>query len=1045
MRILFKRESDILNKHKQISKEEFKNPLPRYRGVPFWSWNCKVTEDKIEKDINAFSEMGFGGANLHSRIGLKTPYLSDEFMNLAVKSVEKLKDKNMYCWLYDEDRWPSGTAGGLNANEENRSRCILFTKENKNDICKNKKEFEEEQKKGNKPDFYYLASYEINLDDSILTEYKRFDKYVESTQIENVWHAYLMIQREDIWYSGFGYVDTLSHRVIQEFIKSTYDRYADFLQDEFGKSVPAIFTDEPQFAYKEALPEAESEKDIHLSYTDDMDEGFENEYGKKLLDILPILVWENSIEDGMLWRHRYHEYITERFSSAFFGEIYKWCETHGIALTGHSLDEPTLLTQTRAVGEAMRCYRNMHIPGIDILFDSHEYNTAKQAQSISRQDGRDGVTSELYGVTNWDFTLRGHKMQGDWQAALGVTHRVPSLALMRMGGVNKRDYPASLSHQCPWYKKYKIIEDYFARVNTVLSAGKPVVKIAVIHPIESYWLHWGPQRQTELDRSELEEHFEDLTKWLLYSLLDFDFVSESQLPKQFSGIENGFGVGEMKYDVVLVPGLHTIRSTTMELLEKFQQNGGRVVFLGRTPQFVDARENSECEVLAKQCEQIPFSKSFVCNLLESVRDIDIYNPENGKRIDDVLYQMRVVGDERYLFLCNTKREESQHFFDISNEDSPNKINRIVIKGIFTVEEMSPLNGEITDICYWHKDSYTFIEKRVYNGQSFIFKLKESTEQTKEVFSLKENKIIQDITLKPISYTLHEPNVLLLDMAEYSLDGEEYAEKEEVLRLHKKVNERCGYTRSMLQPWALPDDTSSDHKLKLRFSFNSEIENVPVKLAIEKADICVIEFNGKKVSDAPSGYYIDEDIETIEIGKIALGLNEIEVEIPFNSQSVIEAAYLLGDFGVKVAGKKLTIIKPETNLEFADIVNQGLPFYSGTLTYHCKVNIIKGKYRLKAWLFNAPVIEVLVDKNKSADIFTAPYYAELGELSEGEHDIEVTVYGNRYNTLGQLHNTNSGYAWYGEQSWQTTGFNWSDEYRFKPFGIMSAPVLQKYKE
>lgn len=1027
-----------------ITKENFKNPSAWYRGVPFWSWNCKVTEDKIEKDITAFSKMGFGGANLHARIGLETPYLSDEFMSLAVKSVDELKRNGMYCWLYDEDRWPSGTAGGFNASEKNRSRCILFTKEDKKDVCKDRQAFETKQNNNETPDAYYLASYKITLKDGLLKEYQRFNKFEENISSEDVWHAYLTIQREDIWYSGFGYVDTLNPRVIQEFIKSTYDRYADFLQDEFGKSVPAIFTDEPQYAYKEALPEAESDNSIHLSYTDDMDESFEKEYGKKLMDIFPLLVWESNFEDGKLWRYRYHELIAERFSSVFFGQIYKWCDEHNIMLTGHSLDEPTLLSQTRAVGEAMRCYRNMHIPGIDMLFDAHEYNTAKQAQSISRQDGRDGVTSELYGVTNWDFTLRGHKMQGDWQAAIGVTHRVPSLALMSMGGVNKRDYPASLSHQCPWYEKYNIIEDYFARINTVLSVGKPCVKIGIIHPIESYWLHWGPQRQTELDRIELEEHFEDLTKWLLYSFLDFDFISESQLTSQFSGFKNGFGVGEMNYSAVLVPALHTIRTTTIKLLREFQQNGGRVIFLGNSPNFVDAKQSDECHLLAEQCEQIPFSKSFVCNSLETERNIDVYNPESGMRIDDMLYQMRVIEDERYVFLCNTAREETQHFFCIKNDDSPNKMCRIVIKGIFKAEEMHPLNGEITDVCYWHEKGSTIIEKRVYNGQSFIFKLKESREVTSQKTLQKESEITEEIALEPYGYTLEEPNVLLLDMAEYSLDDEEYQHKEEVLRIHKKVNSRCGYSRSMLQPWLLPKDTRREHKLKLKFTFESEIENIPVQLAIEKSDICTVMFNGKKVSALSEGCYVDSDIETLNIGNVVLGSNQVEIEFPFNSQSVVEAAYLLGNFGVKVTGKKATLIKLTPKLEFADVTNQGLPFYSGNITYHCKINIPKGRYRLRAWHFNAPVLEVLTDGKSSGDIFTAPYLAELGELTEGVHKVDVKVYGNRYNTFGQLHNTNSGYAWYGEQSWQTTGFNWSDEYRLKPFGIMSAPVLQKYK-
>ena len=105
--------------------------------------------------------------------------------------------------------------------------------------------------------------------------------------------------------------------------------------------------------------------------------------------------------------------------------------------------------------------------------------------------GREGVTCEIYGVTGWDFDFRKHKLSGDWQAALGVTFRVPHLTWVSMEGEAKRDYPASIGKQSPWYREYKELETYFARLNTVLTRGKPVVQVGVIHPVESYWMYWG--------------------------------------------------------------------------------------------------------------------------------------------------------------------------------------------------------------------------------------------------------------------------------------------------------------------------------------------------------------------------------------------------------------------------------------------------------------------------------------------------------------------------------------------------------------------------
>ena len=185
-------------------------------------------------------------------------------------------------------------------------------------------------------------------------------------------------------------------------------------------------------------------------------------------------------------------------------------------LTGHMLSEDSLASQSEALGEAMRAYRGFDLPGIDMLCDSRHFVTAKQAQSAVHQYGRQGMLSELYGVTGWDFDFRGHKLHGDWQAALGVTVRVPHLSWVSMGGEAKRDYPASIHYQSPWWEKYSLVEDHFARVNTAMTRGKAEVKVGVIHPIESYWLHFGPEDSTQGIRNQMEENFKNINSNIHY-------------------------------------------------------------------------------------------------------------------------------------------------------------------------------------------------------------------------------------------------------------------------------------------------------------------------------------------------------------------------------------------------------------------------------------------------------------------------------------------------------------------------------------------------
>lgn len=143
----------------------------------------------------------------------------------------------------------------------------------------------------------------------------------------------------------------------------------------------------------------------------------------------------------------------------------------------------------------------------------------------------------------WRYRLgicfRGHKLQGDWQTALGVTVRVPHLTWTTMAGEAKRDFPASIGYQSPWYKEYPLIENYFARLNKALRRGTPHVRLGVIHPIESYWLYWGPKNQTSGIREEMDENFDKLIKWLLFGTVDFDFISEALLPDLNKGTQDG--------------------------------------------------------------------------------------------------------------------------------------------------------------------------------------------------------------------------------------------------------------------------------------------------------------------------------------------------------------------------------------------------------------------------------------------------------------------------------------------------------------------------
>ncbi len=107
----------------------FRAPTSEYRGAPFWSWNCQLDRTRLLEQIDCLKAMGMGGFHMHARVGLATEYLGEEFLGHIRACVEKARSEGMLAWLYDEDRWPSGFAGGLVTKEERfRAHQLVLTR-----------------------------------------------------------------------------------------------------------------------------------------------------------------------------------------------------------------------------------------------------------------------------------------------------------------------------------------------------------------------------------------------------------------------------------------------------------------------------------------------------------------------------------------------------------------------------------------------------------------------------------------------------------------------------------------------------------------------------------------------------------------------------------------------------------------------------------------------------------------------------------------------------------------------------------------------------
>ena len=878
---------------------------------------------------------------------------------------------------------------------------------------------------------HLIACYDIVLDENgFLKKHKTIGENdaAEGTK----WYAYLKIHSPSPWYNNQTYVDTLNPKAIERFVEVTHERYKETVGDYFGGVVPAIFTDEPQFTRKKVLDNSTDKMDAVIPWTDDFPDSYKAQYGEDIVENLPEIFWEKADGKPSVIRYHYHDHISERFSQAFADVCGSWCRKNGIALTGHMMEEPTLQSQTAALGETMRSYRGFDIPGIDMLCANFEFTTAKQAQSAVHQFGREGMLSELYGVTGWDYDFRGYKLHGDWQACLGVTVRVPHLSWYAMGGEAKRDYPASIHYQSPWWNKFSYLEDHFARVNTAMTRGKPVVKVGVIHPIESYWLHWGPNDKTALQRENADSKFQSLTEWLLKGSIDFDFISESLLPTLCESGSAPLKVGEMEYDAVIVPDCETLRSSTLERLEGFRKAGGKLIFMGGSPTLEDGIPSERGAALARESLMIPYDRGSVLSVLDDNRTVTL-RLANGRLSDGFIYQLRSDGNGKWLFISRCREPYNK---DVCQSDRL----RISVKGEYTPFVYDTLSGDISPIDCEYINGCTVISKRLYDYDSLLLRLdcgKTETETAqKSAPSLNNRAILPNL----VPYTLSERNVLLLDLAEFSLDGGDFMAEEEILRLDNVCREKLGYPErggGVAQPWVLEEETP-EHTVTLRFRINSEISCEGAELALEDAEKSCIKFNGAAVEPVITGWYVDKSIKTVALPEIRKGENILEITLPFGRRTNTEWCYIIGNFGVRAEGKYAVITALPEKLAFGSITSQGMPFYGGNVTYHLEAE--GEEMIIEATRYRGALIGVEVDGESKGNIVYPPYTLTVGVLGSGKHKVDITLYGNRRNSFGAVHLADDKRSWHGPDAWRSEGCDWSYEYVLRDVGILKAPII-----
>lgn len=1006
--------------------EEFKQPSAWYRSAPFWAWNDRLEIEQLHLQIEELHKQGFGGFFMHSREGLETPYLGNEWDGCIQSCVEKARQLGMEAWLYDEDRWPSGSCGGV-VSEKHPLRGLTM------EVCNPPLVFDA-------ADPSIRALYTARIAECRLFNFQRHPLGVSIAVPDD--QVLLVVRLEvssgSVWFNGSAPPDNLDPATVKAFIESTHEHYRSYLSSSFGSVVPGIFTDEPSLADRHAkFPPTRG----WLPWSEGMEQYYASLGHGDVYETLPWLYFQG---DGSLSaRYVYWHTLALRFEACYSETIGAWCTEHGLLYTGHFLQEDKLGLSTRVNGSIMPHYTHQHMPGIDLLGEQiEEFLTVKQVASVAHQYGKERVVCETYAGCGWDFSFEGQKWVGEWQYLLGVTNRCQHLMLYSLRGNRKRDYPQSFNYHAQWWEKQRVVEDYFARLSVVLQQGEVVRPFLVIHPQSSVWTMIGcdpygnPIRRNERDvpfGDAVGYQLNALLKQMEYAGLHADLGDETLIQRDGRVCDGLFSIAKASYSVVILPRLTNIYASTYAALVSYIEQGGRLVVLGDAPTRIDARPDPRLDLLFSQDDvtYVEDEQSLISLLInEKPGVVNVDAPSNT-----VLTRLQKDGSTYYLYVLNTDRQRGALCHcKVSTQRRITRLN--LVDG--SMKQVQAFDG-VWDVS-------------LGRCGSALFKLEEcSNDQVSSCCPFDRNFLQYTMVLDAnAKVSLGIENVLTLDRCCYALDGASWSDECFTWEAQRDIRARLKMisldTDEVMQRyrWVTQPHPLDGRTVTLRYCFTvDELVQSPYYLVIEEPSHYQISCNGTDIAVNDCGWYLDHSLRKLELSGVRVGENVLLLTCNYLQSMSFEDIFVCGTFGVS---SSRTLRAGVQTLGLGSWTSQGLLHYPGMVSYRHTFFLpaLRGRVVLEKGMFAGSCMTYCVNGREYDVPWSEVEAVDVTDaVVDGRNKLEIHVYGSPRNMLGPLHLKHMGPVT-NPQSFFPAVQDRTDSYQVVEVGLLSNPNICLYQ-
>lgn len=593
--------------------------------ICFWALNDECSSQRIEQVIEALASANLSAVCLHARPGLLVPYGGTDWFELIREITDLCAQRGLQVWLYDEDPWSSGAAGGWVMAEQPEFAASAIEQFQAGPQPQPDGLFcfptgkllwcgwvrDEDGATEDLTDrvgilrqkwvhldpwdsrYYYPATPRYSCPRA-WTEDPQFALRVP--QARHGWTLQAFVARPtalDTSHWGAN-PDTLNPAATRRFLERTHQRYWQQLGERFGREVRAIFVDEAKF--HDPRP-----------WTDGLFESFAAQFEYELRPRLWRLFSQRMDPTSMLTRLHYRQWCAERFDQAWMAPVAHWCREHGLSLVGHLSPEDDLVQQVSCLGNLMPLHRHFSLPGLDLIVPAvgdHDHPLLNVgvvgAVSAQQQQDKPGVLSESLGASGEHLTTDVAVRILRWQAMMGVTTPVVHAVFNSMQGLRRHEAPPDFGPDSPRWDLFTERAGELAEIQQVVRDSAQVAPVAVLWPIRSFAAR---PIESYSHESPLRDAFVDLLRECLDHQIGVHLIDEADLASCHCR-DGAIHLGRARYSHLLIASCEVLLDRTWLLLQQWRQQGAEVVCVGPPPrwrQMPDAvvpAELSWCPVLS---------------------------------------------------------------------------------------------------------------------------------------------------------------------------------------------------------------------------------------------------------------------------------------------------------------------------------------------------------------------------------------------------------------------------------------------------------------